>query len=187
MFGRSGKINDEIKHRIKQITNIYYQLNRTILGKKEVSQKTKIQVYNTIYKPTLLYGAESWPVNDKIEQQVTAAEMKFLRRISNKTKRDLVRNTKIREDLKIKPINDQIATSQLKWYGHVKRMEDRRIPRRIMETRTEGKRARGRPRTSWIDSITSAGKKRNKTLVEMDRLVRNRKEWKSFTERNPTP
>ena len=63
----------------------------------------------------------------------------------------------------------------------------RLVPRRIMETRMEGKRARGRPRTSWIDSITSAGKKRNKTLVEMNRLVRNRKEWKSFTERNPTP
>ena len=187
MFGRNGKVNDEIKYRIKQATNVYYQLNQTILGKKEVSQKTKIQIYNTIYKPTLLYGAESWPVNNKIEQKITAAEMKYLRRISNKTKRDMIRNTKIREDLKVKPITEYIETSQLKWYGHVKRMENKRLPKKIMETRMEGKRARGRPRTSWIDSITSAGKKRQKTLVEMNRMVTNRKEWRKFSESNPTP
>ena len=46
---------------------------------------------------------------------------------------------------------------------------------------------KGLIREKTLDSISTAGKKRNKTLVEMNRLVRNRKEWKSFTERNPTP
>ena len=113
--------------------------------------------------------------------------MKFLRKISNKTKRDLVRNTKIREDLKVKPIMEQLEASQLKWYGHTKRMDKNRIPRKIMETRMEGKWARGRPRTSWMDGIISAGKKRSKTLAEMNRLIAHRKEWKKFTESNPTP
>ena len=37
-------------------------------------------------------------------------------------RRDLERNTKIREELKVKPITESIETKQLKWYGHVKRM-----------------------------------------------------------------
>lgn len=187
IFTRNGKINNEIKHRVKQATNIYYQLNKTVIGKKEVTEKTKLQIYSSIYKPTLLYGAESWPVTQKVEQQVTAAEMKFLRRVAYKTKRDLVRNTKIREDLKMKPILEDIETKQLKWYGHVKRMSKERIPRKCFEARMEGHRARGRPRTSWIENIISAGRKRNKTLIDMNKLVANRKEWKKFTESHPTP
>ena len=90
-----------------------------------------------------------------------------------------------RKDLKIctwnvKTINgkEEEVGEEMKKYGlgHVKRMENKRRPKKIMETRMEGKRARGRPRTSWIDSITSAGKKRQKTLVEMNRMVTNRKE-----------
>ena len=41
---------------------------------------------------------------------------------------------------------------------------------------------------TWnVKTLTNAGKQRNKTLKEMDRIVGNRKEWRSFAERNPTP
>ena len=153
VFERSGKINQEINYRIGQARKIYYQLNQSLIRKKEVSQKAKQQIFNTVYKPTLLYGSESWAVNSKTGQKITAAEMKFLRRISNKTKRDLIRNTKIRDDLKVKPILNEIESKQLKWYGHVKRMEKGRIPKKILETRMEGKRGRGRPRTTWMDNV----------------------------------
>ena len=132
IFTRNGKISEEIRHRTKQAsTNIYYSINQTIIGKSEIDKKTKLQIYDTIYKPTLLYGSESWPLNSKIEQQVTAAEMKYLRRVAGKTRRDLERNIKIREDLNVKPITTDLEVKQLKWYGHMKRMGKERLPRRI--------------------------------------------------------
>ena len=184
---RNGKINREIKHRIQQASNVYYQLNRTIINKTEISTKTKLQIYKAVYQPTLLYGAESWPMTTKIEQQVQAAEMKYLRRIANKTRRDMERNTKIREDLGVRPIRQDIEQKHLLWYGHLKRMERSRLPRKCLEARMEGSRARGRPRRSWIEDIEAAGRERNKTLAEMDRLATNRKSWRQFVKKDPTP
>lgn len=187
MFSKSGKISEEIKNRVKSATNIYYSINRTIIGKKEITAKTKLQVYNAIYKPTLLYGSESWPVNGKIEQQITACEMKYLRRVANKTKRDHERNSKIREELDLKPLTSELETRQLKWYGHVKRMDKKRLPRKVWETRMEGRRSRGRPRTTWLQSVTNAGRRRNKNFGDMNRVTADREEWKRFAESDPTP
>ena len=69
-------------------------------------------------------------MNSKVEKQITTAEMKFLRRVANKTKRDHERNNKIRDDQKIKPLIEDIHKKQLKWYGHMKRMNKDRIPQK---------------------------------------------------------
>jgi hypothetical protein len=62
--------------------------NNTIQGKKEVKPKTKIQIYKSVYIRTLIYGTESWPVTTKYENRIIATEMKFLRRIVGKTRRE---------------------------------------------------------------------------------------------------
>ena len=113
--------------------------------------------------------------------------MRFLRRVANKTRRDLERNTKIRDDIGLTPITTQVETKQLKWYGHVKRMPKDRIPQEVWKARVDGKRARGRLRATWLQNIEFAGKKRNKSLRELNQLLTDREKWKHFTEKDPTP
>jgi hypothetical protein len=78
------------------------------VGKKEVDPKTKIQIYKSVYIPTLIYGAESWPLTIKHESRIIVTEMKFLRRIVSKTRRDKCRNNRIRETLDQEPILNYI-------------------------------------------------------------------------------
>ena len=113
--------------------------------------------------------------------------MKYLRRVVNKTRRDRERNTNIRQELGVTPLENQIERKQLKWFGHVSRMESKRLPRKCLETRMEGRRSKGRPRTKWIDSVKSAGEKRQKTMSEMKVMLTDRKEWKKWVEKDPTP
>jgi hypothetical protein len=40
---------------------------------------------------------------------------------------------------------DDIKT-QLQWYGHVRRMEEGRLPKEVMKWRPPGRRKRGRPK-----------------------------------------
>jgi hypothetical protein len=61
--------------------------------------------------------------------------MQFLRKIEGKTRRDRIRNKIIRETAGVQPIQEFVERSQLRWYGHVNRMEDKRIVKRVYEAR----------------------------------------------------
>jgi hypothetical protein len=67
-----------------------------------------MQIHNSVYKLTLIYGSESWTVLNKHDSRITAAEMRFLRAAAGRTKWDRVRNVAIRKELKQKPLVEQI-------------------------------------------------------------------------------
>ena len=46
-----------------------------------------------------------------------------------------------------------IRIARLRWAGHVQRMNEEDVLKRIMKCTPEGKRGRGRPRLRWIDGI----------------------------------
>ena len=97
--------------------------------------------------------------NDKKRSQ--ACEMKFLRSMIGKTRRDRVRNEDVRKEVGVEKLNDKIEKNKLRWFGHVRRMEEGRIPKKMLDAKFEGKRARGRPRARWIDSVKYCLERRN--------------------------
>ena len=118
-------------------------------------------MYEAIIEPSLLYGCGSWPSQEKYLSKINAVQMRVLSKIGGKTRRDRIRNARIRANLNQNAVTQKIEQTQLKWYGHVKRMKESRIPRQILEARTEGKRPRGRQRTTYMDVIEKlVGKKR---------------------------
>ena len=68
--------------------------------------------------------------------------------------------------------------------GHVPRMEENRIPKRVLYMNLGTTRVRGRPRNRWEDEVREGGR-----IVggeEWQEKVRNRAEWKKLlrTSRN---
>jgi hypothetical protein len=88
IFHQCGKIQQDVNNRVTKCKRAYYQINQTIFGKKEINPQTKLKVYRTVLEPILLYSSESWPARGRDISKITASEMKCLRRISGKTKRD---------------------------------------------------------------------------------------------------
>ena len=184
---QNGKIKDEVLNRTRKARNMYCSLSNIIFGKKEIQPTTKLQIYNAIIEPTLLYGSESWPVTEGKISSITAIEMKCYRRIAGKTKRDMIRNERIREGLKQESIGGKLRKRQMKWFGHVLRMDEERKPRQMMEVRTEGRRGRGRPRMSYMDNIENQARERGKGMGELRRMARDRDEWRRWIQADPTP
>ena len=46
-----------------------------------------------------------------------------------------------------------ILLKRLQWAGHVYRMQDQRIPKKIMNATFDGKRSQGRPKNRWEDAV----------------------------------
>jgi hypothetical protein len=146
-------------------------LAKGLIRNRDINNKCKIDIYKVYFKKILLYGAESWMCTKREESKIQAMEMKFLREILGKTRREKIRNDDIREQLKVDDIKNDIERKRLKWCGHVMRMADERIPRRMLEMKLRGRRPRGRPRTRWMDQVMKDVEKRGKkwTQVKQDR------------------
>ena len=84
--------------------------------------------------------------------------MKYYRRIIGKTRR----NERIRERLKQKSVKEFLQKKQLKWFGHVVKMEERRKTKQIMEARMKGRRGRPGPRKGYRDKIEDIARKTGK-------------------------
>nr|XP_014272741.1 uncharacterized protein LOC106678629 [Halyomorpha halys] len=185
VISRDGKIQQEISIRIKKANNIYNQICNTVVGKCEVERKVKLHIFNAIYHPNILYGSESWVLLNRLRNRITASEMKYFRKVASRTRREHFRNTRIREEIGVKPLIGILEKRQLKWFGHIYRMDEDRVPRKFFKAKLTGKRPRGRPRVSWQENVARLGEKRGKMLDSMRALARNQDRWKTWIEAPP--
>ena len=79
--------------------------------------------------------------------------MRILRRIEGVTLFSKVCSYEIRKSLNIEPLLSQSEKSQLRWFGHVSRMPQERLPKQALLTKANGRRPNGRPKTRWTDYI----------------------------------
>ena len=93
-------------------------------------------------------------MTERMRSQVQASEMRFLQRIEGVTLFNKVRSSKIRKSLHIVPLLLRIERPQLRWFGHVSRMPQERLPKQALHAKANGRRSVGRPRTTVDGPIT---------------------------------
>src|SRR6218665_3554055 len=71
-----------------------------------------------------------------------------------RSRREKVRNEQTREELGAEEtVVQKIKKRRLQWFGHVERMEEKRLPNAALHGHVEGKRSRGRQRKTWMDNV----------------------------------
>jgi hypothetical protein len=81
-------------------------------------------------------------------------------------------NTKIYDLYKEVKVSVLIMLRTLQWAGHAIRINDERIPKKVLQQTTYGKRAVGMPRKRWEDSIKLPGMKAWKTKATNTQFLR---------------
>ena len=150
-----GKSEVEINKRISSGRKVIGMLN-SILWSKSIINRTKKIIYKSILESIVMYGVETCTVNLKHIKKLQAVEMDFWRRSARISRKDKIRNDEIIKRMGVKErILDVLERRKLQWYGHVRRMEEDRIPKMILEWEPEGKKRRGRPMTTWLQNVQS--------------------------------
>ena len=65
----------------------------------------------------------------------------------------ILTNKEIYASVKKPTIIETIRLNRLRWLGHVERMEENRIPKRVLYMNLGTTRLRGRPRNRWQDEV----------------------------------
>uniref|UniRef100_A0A8C6PI18 Reverse transcriptase domain-containing protein n=1 Tax=Nothobranchius furzeri TaxID=105023 RepID=A0A8C6PI18_NOTFU len=180
LFSSEGKLEREIDRRIGVASAVMRALYRSVVVKRELSQKAKLSIYRSIYVPTLTYGHEFWVVTEKTRSRIQAAEMSFLLRVAGFSLRDRVRSSVMREGLGVDPLLLHIERSQLRWLGHLVRMPLGRLPGEVFRARPTGRRPKGRPRTRWRDYASHLARERLGIFPEeLAQVAGEREVWAS--------
>ncbi|CAH0395288.1 unnamed protein product [Bemisia tabaci] len=150
---QDGRTDQAIKERNTLARKATAMLNG-ILWDPRISKENKRRIYDVVVKSTLTYGCEVWQLKERTKGMLRATEMDFWRRSAGISRRDRVRNERVRQIMGVE--NDiifDVMTRQLVWYGHVNRMTDERLPKKSLDWVPPGRRRRGRPVKGWRQGI----------------------------------
>ncbi|XP_057660722.1 uncharacterized protein LOC130896559 [Diorhabda carinulata] len=93
----------------------------------------------------MTYGTEVREDTNQTKQMLRVAEMKTLRTIVGKTRRDRVGNIDVKEQCGIQDIVRWGRQHKRQWYNRIRRMDENRLPRIVLENNPPGSRPPGRP------------------------------------------
>ena len=88
----------------------------------------------------------------------------------------ILTNKEIYAMVKKPTITETVRLHGLRWFGHVQRMEENRIPKRVLCMNLEITRPRGRPRNRWQGEVREDGSIDGGE--EWQEKVYYREEWK---------
>nr|XP_054604946.1 uncharacterized protein LOC129166520 [Nothobranchius furzeri] len=181
LFTSEGRRDREIDRRIGSASAVMRTLSRSVVVKREPSQKARLSIYLSIYVPILTYGHELRVMTERTRLRIQAAEMSFLCRVAGLSLRDRVRTSDIRERLGVEPLFLRIEMSQLRWVGHLVRIPPGRLPGEVFRAYPAGRRPPDPPRTRWRDYISNLVRERLGFLPEeLVEVAGERTVWSSL-------
>jgi len=148
-----GRDNKDIMKKIGKGKNMIKALH-SILWSRNVTKRNKRNIYQAMIQPVVTYGSEVWVISKDMSRKLLSTEMMCWRRCLGLTLLDRVRNETIRERMNAQiTIMDYIGEKQLKWYGHLRRMNEERIPLKVWNWTPTQRNKRGRPQKKWITDV----------------------------------
>ena len=144
-FASDGRQDKELDTRIGKASAVMRALHYSVVMKRELSKKTKLSIFKTVFVPILTNGHESWVMSKRVRSQVQPSEMRFQRRIEGVTLFNKVRSSEIRKFLNIESLLLRTEKSQPRWFVLVSRIPQERLPKHASLAKANGKRLVGQP------------------------------------------
>ena len=179
IISSDSDIEKEITARIGLAAQAFKRLNN-IWRSTSLSTRTKLNIYRSNVRSTLLYAAETWRTNKKLESRLRGFEGRCLRRILKVRWDQRVTNDEIWRRTSTSNIVLEVRKRRWMWLGHVLRMKKGRHPLEALSWAPPGKRSRGRPLRTWRRTVEEEMRAAGKTWNELRWLAQDRAAWRDL-------
>ena len=177
-----GSLDKEITSRIQKASQALGRLRVKVLQQKGITLSTKLKIYRAVVLPSLLYGCETWTLYRRHIKQLEQFRNRSLRMIMGIRWQDRVTNQEVLDRAGSTSIESMLLKSQMRWTGHVIRMEENRIPRQVMYGELkDGARKQGRPKLRYKDTLKSNLKWSGIQPRQLEACASDRSGWRSLT------
>ena len=136
--------------------------------------RSSIKLYKTQVKPVLMYGCETWKMNEGNAQKINVFQNRCLRRILKIKWQDKVTNRELLERANIERLSEEVRRRRWRFIGLILRKNPDNDCATALSWAPEGKRKRGRPKTTW------------RRTVERERTKAGWQSWKRCEQQHTT-
>ena len=131
-MSRNVLIDDEGDARIAKTSTTFRRLRKNVWERQRLNLQTKLKVYKVVVMTTLIYACETWTVYYRHARKPNRFHINSLRRLLHITWQDMIPDTDVLKCAGLQGIHALQKKAQLRWAGHVVRMSDERLPKRLL-------------------------------------------------------
>ena len=178
VIAANSGVEADVRHRVNEGCKVLGAL-KGVMKNRGLGMNVKKVLYEKVVVPTVMYGSESWDMKVTERQKLNVFEMKCLRSMTGVSRLDRVTNEVVRARTGVRrELAARVDMNVLRWFGHVERMDNERLLKKVMNAKVDGRSDRGRPRFGWMDGVKRALNDRRMDIGEARERARNRNEWR---------
>jgi len=174
----------DVLARIEAASKAFGSLKKTIFKNIFIHRDVKVAVYRSLIIPILLYGSECWFLTSPNKSALVTFHNSCARQILNLTKKrqreNYISSQTILNTLKLPYIETLLYKHQLRYYGHIRRMNYNRLPRKLINSWLSKRRPHGSPRITQGRYMKSVLKEANISIQNWHKIANDRIQWKSL-------
>ena len=178
IISADGCLDKELTARLQKAAGAFNSLY-PVWNNRNIWTNTKIRIYKAAVLTILCYGCETWNTTVSQMRRLETFHQRSMRKILKIRWFHKVKNVEVLRRAKTGCLEDHIGSMRLRWFGHVTRMPEERLPHYLQSWAPEhGKRSQGGQRKT-LDKVILADAKRftekpNITLSELQLLATDR-------------
>ena len=179
MVSSNCQMDKEITSRLHAASASFGRLRQRVLNDWNLTQSTKIKVYQQCVMPLLLNSSETWTLYQHRIRDLRKLQQRHLGSILCIPWQDFVPNDVVLSRACVEDVKIVLARNKLHWFGHVARMKERPVKALLYGELQEATRRVGRPLLHFKDTVKHVFRK-PLSLTSLQIEVNDRGRWKAF-------
>ena len=178
-LSRAVHIDNEVTARTAKASVDFGRLRINVWERNIIRLDTKLKVYKAVVLPTVLYACETWTVYQRHAKKLNHFHLSCLRKLLKIRWQDKIPDTEVLKKAKMQSVHTLLKLAQLRWTGHVTRMPDERLPKKVLYGKLqEGKRSQGGQKKRYKDTLKASLKDFNIPTDSWEQAAQDRTKWR---------